>query len=172
MALLEPFALNINPQKNSLLERKLKYRIYQELLQTCQSSPPASTLRLPPLSLPEFTGGEFLDRFLDQLTQVLVSSTVDPRIWIPYLKQQCQKDSRAFDIISSYETQHKAENSDKTTTDEFRKLYDACLKTLRNQRSIPVDQQIRTLLATYYSMCQNPSESVSHVAHRFLETQN
>ena len=28
-----------------------------------QSSSSASTLRLPPLSLPEFSGGEFLDRF-------------------------------------------------------------------------------------------------------------
>ena len=99
-----------------------------------QSSPPTSTLRLPPLSLPDFTGSEFLDRFLDQLMQVLSSSNVAPRFWIPYLKQQCQKDSRAFDIISLYETQHKAEISDRTTTDEFRKLYDACLKTLPNQR--------------------------------------
>ena len=92
-----------------------------------QSSPPASTLSLLPLSLPEFTGGEFLDRFLDQLSQVLSSSSVDPRFRIPYLKQQCQNDSRAFDTMSSYETQHKAEIFHKTSIEEFRKLYDACL---------------------------------------------
>ena len=50
-----------------------------------QSSSSASTLRLPPLSLPKFTGGEFLDRFLDQISQVLSFSNVDQRFWIPYL---------------------------------------------------------------------------------------
>ena len=33
-----------------------------------QFSSSASTLRLLPLSLPKFTGGEFLDRFLDQIS--------------------------------------------------------------------------------------------------------
>ena len=137
-----------------------------------QSSNSASTLRLPPLSLPEFSGGECLDRFLDQISQVLSSSNVDPRFWIPYLKQQCQKDSRAFDIISSFEAVNKAKISTKTSKDEFLALYATCRQTLRAQRGIPIDQQIRTLLATYYSMHQNPSESVSNFSHRFLETQH
>ena len=47
-----------------------------------------------------------------------------------------------------------------------------CRQTLWAQRGIPIDQQIRTLLATVYSMHQNPSESVSNFAHRFLETQH
>ena len=33
-----------------------------------QSSYSASTLRLPPLSLPEFSGGECLDRFVDHVS--------------------------------------------------------------------------------------------------------
>ena len=164
-------------KKNSLLTHKFKPRIYQTCcrliyLHVFSASPSASTLYLHPLSLPEFTGGEILDPFLDQLSQVLSSSNVDPQFWIPYLKHQCQKDSYASDIILSFEKQHRAEISNKTTTGEFLKLYDACLQTLRNQHSIPVDQQIPTLLATYYLTWQNPSKSVWNFAHRFLETQN
>ena len=137
-----------------------------------QSSSSASTPRLPPLSIPEFSGGEFLDRFLDQISQVLSSSNVDPRFWVPYLKQQCQKDSRAFDIISSFEAANKAKISTKTSKDEFLALYATCRETLRAQRGIPIDQQIRTLLATYYSMHKNPSQSASNFSHCFLETQH
>ena len=35
-----------------------------------------------------------------------------------------------------------------------------------------MDQQIRNLLATYYTMHQQPNESVSSFAHRFSETQH
>eukprot|EP00794_Sanderia_malayensis_P005810 gene5810-biopygen4820 len=73
-----------------------------------------AALRLPPLTLPEFTGGELqIDRFCKQLSQLL-----------------------------------------------------------RRQRGIPREQQIRNLLATYYSLHQNPDESFSNFAHRFMETQH
>ena len=37
---------------------------------------------------------------------------------------------------------------------------------------MPKDQQIRNLLATYYSMMQQQTESVADFSHRFLETKN
>ena len=43
---------------------------------------------------------------------------------------------------------------------------------LKQQHGIPRDQQIRNLLATYYSMSQQPTESVADFSHRFLETQH
>ena len=131
-----------------------------------------SPLRLPQLTLPEFTGGEQVDKFIEQLTQVLSSSGVAAKFWLTYLKQQCQKDSRAFDIICSFELANASKISHKTTNDEFLELYDRCCDTLHKQRGIPKDQQIRHLLATYYAMAQQPTETVSNFAHRFLETQH
>ena len=134
--------------------------------------PGQATLRLPPLSLPEFTGGEYIDRFAEQLTQVLHSSNIHSKFWIPYLKQQCQKDSRAFDVICSFELSQASNLSPLTSAEEFSALYEECLQQLCMQRGLPKEQQIRNLLATYYSMRQNPAESVSNFAHRFLETQH
>ena len=110
-------------------------------LSTSLRSRKPSALRLPPLYLPEFSGGENLDRFSEQYTQVLQSSSVDPKYWIPYLKQQCQKDSRAFDIICSFELANAGKTTTKTSPEEFRALYDACLKSICLQRGIPKDQQ-------------------------------
>ena len=141
-------------------------------LSTSLRSQEPSALRLPPLYLPEFSGGENVDRFSEQFTQVLQSSSVDPKYWIPYLKQQCQKDSRAFDIICSFELANASKANTKTSPEEFRALYDACLKSLCLQRGIPKDQQTRNLLATYYALKQNANESVSNFAHRFLEIQH
>ena len=110
--------------------------------------------------------------FCEQFTQVLFSSNIHPKCWIPYLKQQCQKVSRAFDIICSFELTIASCLSRTTTSDELFTLYDECIKLLCIQRGIPKEQQIRNLLATYYAMRQNPSESVSNFAHRFMETQH
>ena len=79
----------------------------------------ATSLRLPQLSLPEFTGHENLDRFAEQLTHVLLSSGVSPKFWVTYLKQQCQKDARAFDIVCSFESSHAPRLSKKTTKEEL-----------------------------------------------------
>ena len=133
---------------------------------------PHQSIRLPPLSLPQFTGAEPIDRFAEQLTQVLATSGVSPRLWLTYLKQQSQKDSRAFDIICAFETSNATKFTSKTTPDEFRTLYDQCLHNLCSQRGIPKEEQLRQLLAVYYSMRQQPHESVSNFAHRFLETQH
>ncbi len=113
-----------------------------------------------------------IHRFCEQLTQVLSSSNISTKFWIPYLKQQCQKDSRAFDIVCSFELSNVNSISTKTSNEEFRSLYHECIATLCTQRGIPKEQQVRNLLATYYDMRQNPNESVSHFSHRFMETQN
>ena len=39
------------------------------------------------LKLPEFTGKETLDRFAEQLTNILISSGIDTSHWLTYLKQ-------------------------------------------------------------------------------------
>ena len=132
----------------------------------------SSPLRLPQLCLPEFTGKENLNRFAEQLTNVLLSSGVSPKFWFTYLKQQCQKDARAFDIICTFERTNASQLTDKSTPDEYGQFYDRCLALLLRQRGIPKEEQIRQLLATYYAMSQHPTESVSGFSHRFLETQH
>ena len=131
-----------------------------------------SSLRLPQLTLPEFTGKENLDRFAEQLTNVLSSSGVAAKFWFTYLKQQCRKDVRAFDIVCTYETTNAAKIHEKTSNDEFITFYDNCLRQLTAQRGVPKEQQIRQLLSTYYSMSQHAKESVVDFSHRFLETQH
>ena len=132
----------------------------------------ASPLRLPQLTSPEYTGREDLDRFAEQLTHVLSSSGVSAKYWFLYLKQQCQKDARAFDIICSFETDSTFKLPEKATNDEHLNFYDKYLCYLQKQRGIPKEQQIRQLLAMYYSMMQQANESISDFAHRFRETQH
>ena len=45
----------------------------------------SAALRLPNLTLPEFTGSEDLDRFLEQFTHVLKSSGADVKHYLTYL---------------------------------------------------------------------------------------
>ena len=56
----------------------------------------SSGLRLPNLTLPEFTGTDDLDRLLEQFKNVLQASGADCRHHFTYLKQQCRKDVRAY----------------------------------------------------------------------------
>ena len=132
-------------------------------------------LRLPNLVLPEYTGKEPLDRFLEQIESLLVSSAVPTKHWIIYLKQQCQKDTRAYDALNSAHQTHLhllGTDLSKTADAEFKQHFDQCVKTLREKRGKPRDQQIRDLLETYYTMQQNRHESVGDFAHRFCETQH
>ena len=128
-------------------------------------------LRLPNLVLPEFTGKEPLDRFLERIQNLLITSNVPVQYWLTFVKQQCQKDSRAFDDLSSaQEKQVKLLGEDVTKAGpaEYKAHFAACIETLKEKCGIPKDQQIRELLETYYTMKQNPTE---RVAHRFCETQ-
>ena len=69
----------------------------------------SSSLRLPNLTLLEYTGTEDLDRFLEQFTSLLCSTGTEAKYFLTFLKQQCRKDSRAFDILCNYDS----ENSNK-----------------------------------------------------------
>ena len=136
------------------------------------NSASSSGLRLPNLTLPEFTGNEDLDRFLEQFTNVLQASGTDFRHHFTYLKQQCRKDARAFDFLCTWEQEHFQKLPRTPSKADFEKYFRNAIRALQAHRGIPQDQQIRNLLATYYTMQQHPQESVSHFAHRFLETQH
>ena len=132
----------------------------------------STPLRLPQLTLLEFTGCENLDGFAEQLTNFLASSGVTGIFRFTYLKQQCCNDARAFDIICNYETTHASKLSEKSSNNEHLNSYDNCLTLLMRQRGIPKEEQIRQLLSTYYAMSQQSTESIADFTHWFLETQH
>ena len=72
-----------------------------------QSQPQSMGLRLPNMVLPEFTGKEPLDRFFERIQSLLITSNVPVQYWLTYLKQQCQKDSRAYDALNSAHEEHQ-----------------------------------------------------------------
>ena len=132
-------------------------------------------LRLPNLVLPKYTSKTDLDHFFDQIQHLLETSGVHPKFWVTFIKQQCQKDSRAYDALSESEKLHQAilePDLMKTSEDEYRTYFTECLKTLHEKRGKPKDTQIRKLLATYYIIYQRPHESVADFAHRFCEVQH
>ena len=149
----------------------------EQLTQTLNPKVSASTqgLRLPNLVLPEYTSKTDLDRFLDQIQHLLETSGVHPKFWVTLIKQQCQKDSRAYDALSESEKLHQAilgPDLAKTSEDEYHTYFTECVKTLREKRGKPRDTQIRELLATYYTIHQQSLESVADFSHRFCEVQH
>ena len=82
----------------------------EQLTQTLTPKGSANTqgLRLPNLVLPEYTSKTDLDCFLDQIQHLLETSGVHPKFWVTLIKQQCQKDSRAYDALSESEKLHQA----------------------------------------------------------------
>ena len=132
--------------------------------------------RLPNLILPIYTGREHLDRFITQLESILKSSNVPSQYWLTYLKQQTQQDNRAYDAICEAETANSVTilgpDVSKTSPAKFTKLYQTCVNALKTKRGKPRDQQLRDLLGAYYTMQQQPNESVADFAHRFTETQH
>ena len=152
-----------------------------ETVELLSKSVPKSTLsagsglRLPNVTLPEFTEKQNLDRFMAQMESLLLSSGVPLRFWLTYLKQQCQKDSRAFDALIAAEKEHSSilgSDPSKATDEEYESYYKACVTVLKAKCGIPQDQQIRELLSQYYIMKQHPRESVADFSHRFSEVQN
>ena len=61
---------------------------------------------------------------------------------------------------------------EKCSPSEFQQLYEACINALKAKRGKPRDHQLRELLGTYNTMCQQANESVADFAHRFRETQH
>ena len=77
-----------------------------------------------------------------------------------------------FDILCNFESTSLPQLPTSPSAADYLSFYENAVPTLPSQRGIPKDQQIRSLLATCYTMSQQPGESVSHFAHRFCETQH
>ena len=74
---------------------------------------------MPNLILPEYTGKQSLEHFINQMESLLRLSGVPFKFWTTYFKQQCQKDSRAYDALAKAETSFAATlGSDTTATTE------------------------------------------------------
>ena len=132
-------------------------------------------MRLPNLTLPEYTGKQNLDRFLTQMESVLQSSGLPVKFYLTFLKQQCQKDFRAYDTLLAAESEHLkdlGEDPSKASKSEHHQYYCKCVATLKAKRGVPTDQQIRELLGQYFTMKQQPRESVADFSHRFSEVQH
>ena len=127
-------------QNTAMKETTAQLKQLSETVATLtQSLPPAgptllvyiTSLRLPNLVLPKYTGKEHLDRFLAQLQTIFQSSDVPAKFWLTYLKQQTQQDSRAYDAICTAEKEHAAKilgpDPSKTSPAEFAKLYKQCV---------------------------------------------
>ena len=122
------------------------------------------------LILPKYKGKQPLEHFINQMESLLCSSGVPFKFWTTHFKQQCQKDSRAYDALAEAETSFAAtlgSDTSKTTEDQYKKHYEQCIKTLKEKHGIPCDQQIRELLSVYHIMTQQPNESVTDFTHRF-----
>ena len=92
-----------------------------------------------------------------------------------YLKQQTQKDPRAYDVICAADKENQAilgTNIEKCSPSEFQQHYEACINALKAKRGKLRDHQLRELLGTYKQMkvWQQANESVADFAHR--ETQH
>ena len=60
----------------------------------------------------------------------------------------------------------------KASDNEFKLHFEASVKTLKEKRGKPRDQQIRDLLLSYYVMHKHPNEIVADFAYRFCEIQH
>ena len=135
-------------------------------------------LRLPQVNLPSFTGEQIddLERFLQQLTTLLISSGVPSRHYVTYLKQQIQKDARAYDAVSQAEEQHAnilhTDHDSSPSHKAYLDYFNAIKEALIQKRGKPKDEKVRELLHQYYNMVQGRDETVSQFAHRFLEIQH
>ena len=89
------------------------------------------------------------DRRLDTYTKLECSSGVSAKFWFMYLKQQCRKDARAFDITCNYETTHASEIRGNTSNAEYLEVDDNCLTCHTTQRGVPKEQQIHQLYRIY-----------------------
>ena len=68
---------------------------------------------------PEYTGKSQLECFINQMESLLRLSGVPFKFWTTYFKQQCQKNSRAYNALAEAETSFVASlDSDTTTTTE------------------------------------------------------
>ena len=105
------------------------------------------TLRLPQVNLPSFQGKpqEDLENFLEQLTNLLMSSGVPSPHFVTYLKQQVQTGSRAYDTLRKAEEEHSSIlNTDDGTPPSNKHYLDyfkAIKETLLTKRGKPRDEK-------------------------------
>ena len=64
----------------------------------------------------EYTGKQPLKRVINQMESLLRLSGVPFKFWTTYFKEQCQKDSRAYDALAEAETSFAATLGSNTTT--------------------------------------------------------
>ena len=143
LGLIKGITLVVQEQSNAMKATSDQIQhlaITVENLTKIQQTPVPSSqspgLCLPNLVLREYTGKEPLDRFLRQIESLLVSSAVPTKHWITYLKQQCQKDARAYDALNSAHQAHLhllGPDLSKTADAEFKQHFDQCVKTLREK---------------------------------------
>ena len=134
-------------------------------------------LRLPPVHLPTFKGDpqDNLSQFLEHFKSIISTSAISPRFYVACLKQQCESDVRAFDIICKAEQDHfKAyiPDPEKASDAEYLTYFEQITDELSKKQGTPKDQKIRELLMEYYSMKQGSAEPVCEFAHRFQDMQN
>ena len=109
----------------------------EDLSKQIPKSPATSNqgLRLPDLILPEYTAKQPLERFyINQMESLLRSSGVPFKFWTTYFKQQCQKDSQAYDALAEAETSFAAtlgSDTSKITEDQYKNHYEQCIHTLK-----------------------------------------
>ena len=110
------------------------------------------------------------------MDSVLQSSGVPVKFHLTCLKQQCQKDFRAYDTLLATESEHllklQGEDQSKASDAEHLQYYRKCIETLKAKCGVPTDQQICELLAQYYTIQQQQKESVADFSHRFSEVQH
>ena len=65
-------------------------------------------LRLPPIHLPTFKGDpqDNLSRTLEHFKAIISTLAISPRFYVACLKQQCESNVRAFDVICKAEQDH------------------------------------------------------------------
>lgn len=126
---------------------ELSQAVAELTAKTHAPSPSSATPRLPQLSLPEFSNEENLDRFLDQLRAILVSSGIPANLWLLYLKQQCSKDARSYDLISEHEQHVDAPRSMPNMKTMLSGLKNA------SRRCIATAESPRTNVSNNYCLC-------------------
>ena len=109
--------------------QQLSYTVhgYSQVIETTQTKPtPQQALCLLNLILPEFTGGEDLNRFLDQVSTLLEALGVRPQNCSTFVKQQCHCYLRAYDALLDAKKKHTfacvGSDPSKASPDDFIKF--------------------------------------------------
>ena len=112
---------------------------------------------------------------MEHFKSIISTSVISKRFYVAYIKQQCESDVRAFDIICKAEQDHfkpYIPDPQKASDAEFLTYFEHITDELLKKQGMPKDQKIRELLMEYYSMKHGSAERVCEFAHRFHDVQN